>query len=61
MKRLADKILEIHKKRQATPESSKKEMLDREVRVYEEKIDSIIYELYGLTAQERQLVDGQTR
>ena len=38
-------------------DASKKELLKREANVYEEKIDNLIYELYGLTEEEKKVVD----
>lgn len=55
---LVDETLEINKKLQDTSDTSKKGMLEREVKVYQEKIDELVYELYGLTQKERDIVDG---
>lgn len=54
---LADKVLELNKKKQAS-DTSKKELLDREAKVYEEKIDQLVYDLYGLTDKEIEIVGG---
>lgn len=56
---LVDKILELNNKKQNAADVSKKGMLEREAKVYEEKIDEIVYELYGLTTEERKIVEEQ--
>ena len=53
---LVNKLLELSKKRQTT-DTSKRELLDREAKVYEEKIDSLVYEIYSLTPEERKIVE----
>jgi hypothetical protein len=55
---LVDKILELNKKLQGTSDTPMRGMLEREVKVYQERIDELVYELYGLTNEERRVVDS---
>jgi len=34
-----------------------KGILEREVKVHQERIDELVYELYGLTDEEKRIVD----
>ena len=54
---LVDKVLTLNKKLQDASDSSKKAPLEREAKVYQETIDELVYELYGLTDSEKQVVD----
>ena len=54
---LTEKVLELNKKK-ADFDPSKKELLDREARVYEEKIDQIVYKLYRLTDEEKRIIES---
>ncbi len=51
-----EQILDVNKKIR-TSDESKKELLNREAKIYEEKIDQLVYELYGLTQEERKIVE----
>ncbi len=50
---LVDQMLELHKKKSALPPSSEREKIEREIAVTDEKIDDIVYGLYGVTDEER--------
>ncbi|HIH30406.1 TPA: N-6 DNA methylase, partial [Candidatus Micrarchaeota archaeon] len=52
------KVVELHQKQVQTPDLSKKELLEREAKVYEEKIDQLVYDLYGLKDKEIEIVEG---
>src|SRR3990172_808667 len=54
---LVSTILEIKKKLQETPDKCMKEILEREVKVHQEEIDELVYELYGLTDEEKRVVE----
>ena len=41
-----------------TQGNKKDETLNREIRVYEERIDKLVYSLYGLTDKEKQIIDN---
>jgi len=42
-------MLELHKKKTSLPPSEEREKVEREIAVTDEKIDDIIYGLYGIT------------
>jgi len=50
---LVDRMLDLHKKKAALPPSAEREKLEREIAVTDEKIDEIVFELYGITDEER--------
>ncbi len=52
-------MLELHKKKAALPPSSEREKIEREIAVTDEKIDDIVYGLYGVTEEERGIIEGQ--
>jgi len=54
---LAKKIMSLLQNASAISDSSRRELLEREATVYEEKIDNLVYELYGLTEDEERIVD----
>ena len=56
---LVDRILELHKKKAALPPSSEREKIEREIAVTDEKIDDIVYGLYGVTEEERGIIEGK--
>jgi hypothetical protein len=53
---LAKKTMSLYKNISAISDPSRRELLEREATVYEEKIDDLVYELYGLTEDERRVV-----
>jgi len=55
---LVDRMLELNKKKNALPPSSERERIEREIAVTDEKIDEIVYGLYGLTEEEIRVVEG---
>lgn len=55
---LVDRMLELNKKRHALPVSSQQEAVGREIAVTDEKIDDLVYELYGITKGERKIIEG---
>jgi hypothetical protein len=54
---LVDRMLELHKKKAALPPSSEREKIEREIAVTDEKIDDIVYSLYGITEEERKIIE----
>lgn len=50
------KILSISNKKFSIFDTYKIEMLEREISVYEEKIDELVYELYGLSEEEKKVI-----
>ncbi len=55
--KLVDKMLELNKKKCTFPPSSKREKIDREIQITDEKIDELVYELYGITEEERKIIE----
>ena len=45
---LVDHMLELHKKKNPLPPSVEREKIEREITVTDEKIDDIVYGLYGI-------------
>lgn len=57
---LVDRMLELHKKKNSLPPSAEREKIEREIAVTDEKIDDIVYGLYGVTNEERRIIEGKT-
>jgi hypothetical protein len=55
---LVDRMLELHKKKNALPPSAEREKIEREIAVTDERIDEIVYGLYGVTEEEIRIVEG---
>ena len=56
---LVDRMLELHKKKNSMPPSAEREKIEREIAVTDEKIDDIVYGLYGITEEERKVIEGK--
>jgi len=54
---LVDRMLEMHKKKTALPPSAERERIEREITLTDEKIDEIVYGLYGITEAERRIIE----
>ncbi len=50
-------MLELHKKKNSLPPSAEREKIEREIAVTDEKIDELVYELYGITEEEMEIVE----
>ena len=55
---LSSKIMRLNQAANTISDLSRIELLKREAAIYEEKIDEIVYELYAVTAEERQLIES---
>ncbi|HAK89305.1 MAG: hypothetical protein A2X55_07385 [Nitrospirae bacterium GWB2_47_37] len=55
---LIDRMLELHKKKNSLPPSAERDKIEREIAVTDEKIDEIVYGLYGITKEERRIIEG---
>ncbi len=55
---LVDQMLELHKKKSSFPLSAEREKIEREITLTDEKIDEIVYRLYGVTEEERSIIGG---
>jgi hypothetical protein len=56
---LVDRMLELHKKKSSLPPSAEREKIEREITITDEKIDEIVYGLYGITEKERLIVEDK--
>lgn len=52
-------MLELHKKKNPLPPSAERDKIEREIAVTDEKIDDIVYGLYGITEKERKVIEGK--
>jgi adenine-specific DNA-methyltransferase len=58
MVQLVELMLELHKKLPLAQTSQEKTMLQRRIEATDKQIDALVYELYGLTAEEIAIVEG---
>ncbi len=54
---LVDRMLELHKRKASLPPSAEREKIEREIAITDEKIDDIVYGLYGITEEERGIIE----
>ena len=54
---LAKKVMGLYQNMATSSDSLRKELLMREATVYEERIDELVYDLYGLNDEEKRIVD----
>jgi hypothetical protein len=54
---LVNRMLELHKQCPSTPQEQ--EIVNREMKSVDRRIDQLVYELYGLTDDEIRIVEGQ--
>jgi hypothetical protein len=52
-----DRMLDLHKKKATLPPSSEREKVEREIAVTDERIDEIVYGLYGITEEEKVVIE----
>ena len=52
-------MLELHKKKNSLPPSAEREKIEREIVVTDEKIEEIVFGLYGVTEKERKVIEGK--
>ena len=58
---LVERMLDLHKKSAAAKNPNDKTNLQREIEATDRQIDQLVYELYGLTAEEIRIVEEATR
>ena len=56
---LVNRMLDLHKKKNSMPPSAEREKIEREIAVTDEKVDDIVYGLYGVTEEERKIIEGK--
>jgi hypothetical protein len=57
---LVEQMLTLHKQSAATKTPDDKTRLQRQIDTTDHQIDQLVYELYGLTEKEIQIVEGRT-
>ena len=55
---LVDRMLDLNKKLQTVKIAHEKELLERQTKITDDQIDRLVYELYGLTEEERKIIEG---
>jgi len=55
---LVDKMLDLHKQLAAAKSAPEKTTIQRQIDATDNQIDELVYELYGLTEEERRVVGG---
>lgn len=56
---LVDRMLELNKKKHSGKLApSELDRLEREIAATDREIDELVYELYGVTAEERKIIEG---
>jgi hypothetical protein len=55
---LVQRMLDLHRQKQAAAGDSTRTRLEREIHVTDEQIDRLVYELYSLTEEEIAIVEG---
>jgi hypothetical protein len=58
---LVENMLELHKQLHKASFDSEKEPIERQIAATDKKIDTLVYQLYGLTEEEIGIVEGQNR
>jgi len=58
---LVERMLDLHAQKQAVKSDAARERLQREIVVMDEQIDALVYELYGLTKEEIQIVEAERK
>jgi hypothetical protein len=56
---LVDSMLGLHKQLAAAKSEAQKAITQRQIDATDAEIDRLVYDLYGLTAQEIAIVEGQ--
>jgi len=47
----------LHKKKSSIPPSAEREKIEREIAITDEKIDEIVYGLYGIIEEKREKIE----
>ena len=59
MVKLVERMLDLHKQLVAAKNPNDKTRLQREIEATDRQIDQLVYELYGLTDEEIEIVEGK--
>jgi type I restriction-modification system DNA methylase subunit len=57
--KLVYSIIELNKKKIALLPSSEQDRIEREIKITDEKIDKLVYELYGITKEEKKIIERE--
>ena len=57
---LVTQILELHKSKAKAKTQTEADVYERQIKSVDEKIDELVYDLYGLTQEEIKIVEGQS-
>jgi hypothetical protein len=55
---LVDQMLTVHAKLHESPTDLRRDLNRKRVAIINDKIDALVYELYGLTAEEIAIIEG---
>jgi type II restriction/modification system DNA methylase subunit YeeA len=55
---LVENMLKLHKDLAKAKSQAKKDAVQSEIKATDKEIDALVYELYGLTEEEIQIVEG---
>ena len=58
---LVDSMIALHKQVAAAKSAAQKTIVQRQVDATDAEIDRLVYELYGLTAEEIEIVEGSLK
>ena len=58
---LVARMLELQRKKNSLPPSVEREKSEREIAVTDDKIDDIVYGLYGIIEEERGVIEGDKK
>ncbi len=56
---LVEQMLDLHRRLPAAATDHEKNLIERQIEVTDRQIDTLIYELYGLTDEEIRIVEGR--
>ena len=59
MVQLDEAMLALHRHKAAAHTQAEQELFQRQIKATDRQIDALVYELYGLTADEIAVVEGQ--
>ena len=58
---LVERMINLHKQLASSMTEHEKTMLSRQIRATDDQIDSLVYELYGLTDEEIRIVEAENK
>ncbi len=58
---LVERMLDLHRRLPAAKTAQERTVLQRQIESTDRQIDNLVYDLYGLTPEEREIVEGATK